>query len=230
MLPKKKLLVFGVIILGILLVALITLVGRKKSQTALISDIADDYVDENVSQSPVVDAPTMTFSSFNVNSPDISLPPSVKSYSLLKNYSEDFAAKVGETLLLTEKQSGGNKVILYNLEDELNRGYLLFDKTNGNYKYVSYGKFSLPATSDSVNENLRNFLVDSGLIDQTVDCDINYQKTDVENATFVECHRNWEKAGLPILNFAGLINLPEDYPLSDLNLGMVEGNAADDPT
>lgn len=228
-LPRKKVLIFGVVILGILILLLISLLRqRKQIQDASLMTDQNGYnnTENNIPQiTPEfqsVSSPQMSFKNYNTASISVTLPNQVKTYSFMSDYSLPSLAKVGEKLGLSESKTEGNSVIFYNNEDEQYKGYLTYNTLTGNYVYLSYGKYPLPQSGTSVTSNVQSFLLSKNLIDNTVDCNITYQRLDVQNTTFVECHRDWQKAGLPIIQIVGLLNVPDLKKITDLQVGMVD--------
>ena len=225
-LPRKKLLIFGSLVLAILLLLLISLLQQRKALNQKIM-VEEQIGTQPVSEIPAPDfqtvsSPQMTFSVYNTNNASVVLPPTVKTHIFKSDYSLDALTAIGQNLGLTENRSEGNTVILYNLDSETDKGYLKFDTDSGNYEYLSYGNIKIPANVGIVTQDVKAYLLANNLIDETVDCDISYQRLDVTDATFVECHRSWEKAGLPIINFAGLLNVPDLKSIKDLQVGYVD--------
>src|SRR3989344_3048767 len=231
-LPRKKLLIFGSVVLGLLLILLLSLVKQKQSLQEKM--VVDSEINQPVSQIPApefqtVSSPKITFKTFETNNASVALPPNVKIHSFANDYSKPSIEALALKLGLTDTKSEGNTTIYYNLNEDDNRGYLRFDSLMGNYQYLSYGNYKLAVSSSSVAQNVRAFLLESNLIDETVDCGITYERTDVEKTTFVECHRDWNKTGLPIVNFAGLLNVPDIKSIKDLEVGMVTDEGETDP-
>ena len=233
-LPRKKLLIFGILVLVFLLIILFVQVKKKQSlQQQMLVEEETRQLNENQPQTlpapelQTVSSPAISFASYNTPSAPV-LPDSVNVYTFRTDYTPLISA-LQSNLGLSESKTEGNSIALYNLEENQNRGYLIFNTGTGRYEYSSYGTYQLPAVSGSVTGNVSAFLLDLGLIDETVDCNITYQRTDIPDTTFVECHRDWNKTGLPIINFAGLLNIPDIQSVTDLQVGMVDENTPDNP-
>ena len=233
-LPRKKLLIFGILVLVFLLIILFVQVKKKQSlQQQMLVEEETRQLNENQPQTlpapelQTVSSPAISFASYNTPSAPV-LPDSVNVYTFRTDYTPLISA-LQSNLGLSESKTEGNSIALYNLEENQNRGYLIFNTGSGRYEYSSYGTYQLPAVSGSVTGNVSAFLLDLGLIDETVDCNITYQRTDIPDTTFVECHRDWNKTGLPIINFAGLLNIPDIQSVTDLQVGMVDENTPDNP-
>lgn len=144
----------------------------------------------------------------------------------------------GQRLGLDQYKAPDDKfVVLYNLADSQNRGLLTFNRETGEFSFQSWGTHQAvktprgwPEDSPEVEELAKSFLSSLGVIDQTVSCPITYQRKEMEGVTFVECHRDWSLAGLPILNFVGVLNIPEERSLASVALGSVDENFPDDPS
>jgi len=170
----------------------------------------------------------MTFAAYEAAAADtLAVPATVKSYTFNSGFSLPFVSIIGQKLGLKENKQEANTVLLYNSPESNNPAYLQFNLDNGKYEYNSYGSLALPE-GPAVNTRVRNYLLGLGLIDETVGCDITYQRTSISDATFVECHRDWNKAGLPIYNFIGLLNIPELSSLEQVKVGMVDEYTMDD--
>ena len=232
-LPRKKLLTFGSFVLVLLLALLTSLYQQKRSleQKMLLEEEnqqeTTDIPEPEINEINTVPLPQISFASYNTPSAPV-LPDSVNVYTFRTDYTPLISA-LQSNLGLSESKTEGNSIALYNLEENQNRGYLIFNTGTGRYEYSSYGTYQLPAVSGSVTGNVSAFLLDLGLIDETVDCNITYQRTDIPDTTFVECHRDWNKTGLPIINFAGLLNIPDIQSVTDLQVGMVDENTPDNP-
>jgi len=232
-LPRKKLLIFGSLVLVLLLAFLVSLTQQKKTLTEKmtvdeIGNVEQPVTDLGRPDLPVVQAPAMTFSNYQTDGSTVALPSDIKVYTFRSEYSPAYVSVVGQKLGLDKNQLENNTLLLYNDTEDLKSGYLKFNLKNGNYEFSSYGTHVLPQTG-SLTENVKLFLIDLGLADETVTCNITYKRTDVTGTNFVECHRDWQKTGLPILNFAGLLNIPQLSSVKSLQVGMVDDNAVDDP-
>ena len=179
--------------------------------------------------SPAQPPPQLSFEKYDLETELPQLPTQLNLYTLKTNYSDQevktFAAKFG----LTNIQSTTNDfVLIKNLEDPDNYGYLLFNKKTGAFTFESFGNHR-PQTSPSSDPIViaESFLNEKGLLDPTVSALATYQKKGLDNVTFVEFHRNWEQTGLPILNIVGLLNLDQAAKLTDLKLGFIDPQAPD---
>ena len=233
-LSKKKLLILSSIVVVLLLALIASLFKQKQTleEKMMVDEQAmmeQPVTDLGRPDLPVVQAPVMTFSDYQTGASSVSLPANVKVYTFRSNYSLPYVSVVGQKLGLSESKKEGNTLLLYNTTDENNRGYLKFSLDSGKYEFSSYGDHLLPQSGGSLTDNVRSYLVDLGLADDTVTCNITYQRVSIPGTTFVECHRDWGLAGLPILNFVGLLNFPDLTSLSSVQVGMVDENSPEDP-
>lgn len=161
-----------------------------------------------------------------------SLPALPRKASVIRfgqGLSQTEATTLGQRFGYDQVLSKGDQTLVYNLQDPASYGYMQVDKKTGSILFRSYAdNAALPKGADP-KEVAQQFLRKLGFVDPAVECGITYSRTDVPDATFVECHRSWETVGLPILNLPGLLNVPEDKPLTDLALGMVDDNDPKDP-
>lgn len=111
-----------------------------------------------------------------------------------------------------------------NFSQPENLGYWITHPTTGAFSFQSFGTHTpTSAPSDDPSDIAASFLRENGLWDETLI--VTTTVKDEENSPFtnVIIHRDWAKAGLPILNSVGVLNMPTDQRLSTL-----EPSAADD--
>jgi len=230
---QKKLLILGSIVM-VFLAVLFVIFSKQKAAPGTEFTVDQGVVEEEkvildeTNSLPVTEVPAMTFAAYEAAAADtLAVPATVKSYTFNSGFSLPFVSIIGQKLGLKENKQEANTVLLYNSPESNNPAYLQFNLDNGKYEYNSYGSLALPE-GPAVNTRVRNYLLGLGLIDETVGCDITYQRTSISDATFVECHRDWNKAGLPIYNFIGLLNIPELSSLEQVKVGMVDEYTMDD--
>src|SRR3989338_5146472 len=229
---QKKLLILGSIVMVFLAVLFVIFSRQQRTLTPEVmvgEKTGEEQPSVNPAASlPVSEVPSMTFAAYEAAAADtLAVPATVKSYTFNSGFSLPFVSIIGQKLGLKENKQEANTVLLYNSPESNNPAYLQFNLDNGKYEYNSYGSLALPE-GPAVNTRVRNYLLGLGLIDETVGCDITYQRTSISDATFVECHRDWNKAGLPIYNFIGLLNIPELASLEQVKVGMVDEYTMDD--
>jgi len=178
---------------------------------------------------PVRSAPVISVENYVATAAPPKVPGSLPIYKFQTNITVDDALAIGTKLGLTRHAQNGDKIIIYNQDRSDNSGWLTYDLKTGYFTFRSYGNHrvgssaSLPPTTAA-----KSFLSNMGVIDDTVNCPITYKRREMSDLTFVECHRDWDAVGLPILSFLGLVNLPETLPLSDVKPGEVYENTPDD--
>src|SRR3989338_9114145 len=225
---QKKLLILASIVL-VFLAILFFVFTREQRTTPEEVMVGEEAVQEQQQQQPanlatslpVSEVPQMTFATYEANAEELSVPAKVKSYTFNTEFSLPFVSLIGQKLGLTESNQEPDTVLFYNSPESENPAYLKFDLGNGNYELNSYGTIALPQGAQ-VEGSVRDWLVSLGLIDETVACNITYQRNSIPGATFVECHRDWNNAGLPIINFIGLLNVPELQTINEIKVGMVD--------
>ena len=228
-LPRKKLLILGCIVLVLLLSLLIALVQQKQFslQKPFGSPKSPPGRTGNLPPPPLAETkvPAMTFAKYNVGQIKVTVPETAKVYTLRNSFSLSYVSILAQKLGLTQSKQENRTVLFYNNREAEKQGFLKLNLDNGLYEFTSYGTHTLPASGNGLADNIRQYLTDLGLADETVNCDITYKRADIPSVSFVECHRDWQKAGLPILNFVGLFNIPDTKPLDELALAMVEENS-----
>src|SRR3990167_1084813 len=231
---QKKLLILGSIVMVFRSVLFVIFSSQQK--TAIPEDIIvnekteqEQEVIDQANSLPVTEVPPMTFTTYEAATADtLAVPAKVKSYSFNSGFSLPYVSLIGQKLGLKESKQEEDTVLLYNSPESDNPSYLQFNLKNGSYEFNSYGTLGLPAGT-TVNGQVSNYLLTLGLIDETVACDITYQRNSIPGATFVECHRDWNNAGLPIINFIGLLNVPELQTINEIKVGMVDEYTPSEP-
>lgn len=145
-------------------------------------------------------------------------------------YDADDVDRMAAVLGLTERKVEGGATIAYNTVNPKQQGWLMVDEKNGVLTYRYFGNEAQQTSGTTATARAQSFLNNLGVIDDLVDCSITYQKTSMPDVTMVECHRDWQRTGLPILNFVGLINVPETTPLTAMKMGRVHEGGPDDPS
>lgn len=253
---SQKALVLMVIMVFVLLISaiIISFSGSKdKTKDKDAVSVIPVPVSSSSSQNKTFPAPSVFFEKYTNNS---STPTEysklvknngINVYSFKSNFSDSEVAEFVKDLGLTgakNSTSSADYVIAYNFSNTAydenpklanDRGMLTFNKLTGSFDYQSFGvktpkgyksgqDAKLTAASFLSSFSINNTkLADSSLV-----CDITYQRKDLPDTTFVECHRNWEKIGLPIYNFIGILNVSENTNLSSLKLGSVDSNSPED--
>ncbi len=226
--------------------------GRSESSDSMERDergdsnLGRDEYEKNPDQSLVEpDEQPATHTASRITFDAVALPqaavntPSSVAMHRFSTYDADDVNRMATALGLPQQKTEKGAVIAYNTTDPAQRGWLMVDAKNGVLTYRFYGneaqgsagQYPPQATQrDTASARAKSFLTNLGVIDELVDCSITYQKTAMPDVTMVECHRDWQKVGLPILNFIGLINVPESTPLSSMKIGMVYEGVPDDPS
>lgn len=144
-------------------------------------------------------------------------PPDLYEYTLKDSFTAEDIASLSSHFKLSNPSIDRNVAIIKNTSDASTSGYLVLNTETGEFEYQNAG-IAVKITGTDLKASAVQFLADLGL-SEAVQCDITYANKQVENTTFVECHRSWETMGAPLLNLAGLINVSEKISFSDLRLG-----------
>jgi len=160
-------------------------------------------------------------------------PKILNSYLLKTTFNQIDITNIQAKFGLDKTKLSNDNTILYS---DITKEILAINRTNGSFIFESlndsqvlngttkrYGSYIL-------KDQAGLFLDDIGLDNQTISCPISYSKTGYEGYTFIECHRDWSKVGLPILNPVGLLSIPENVSLQSLALGKVDLYFEKDPT
>lgn len=212
--------------------------GKSGTKTIEPGDGEDkDDTDERPEQSMVEPgeqqathvASRVTFDTVTLPQSTPQTPPSVSLYRFSSYDSQD-VDRMASALGLGERKTENGATIAYDTVDPTRRGWLMVDAKRGVLTYRFYGNQPQQIQATTATQRAQTFLNDLGVIDDLVDCSITYQKTAMPDVTMVECHRDWQRTGLPILNFTGLINVPESTPLASMKLGKSYEGDPNDPS
>lgn len=95
---------------------------------------------------------------------------------------------------------------------------LVFNKTNGEFSYKATDGIPLSSKIQSNEDKIYDFLKRIQWYDPTLKVIADYKLRNDQDVTYYEIKRDWQAAGLPILNPIGLLNLDEDKSLTELEL------------
>ncbi len=175
----------------------------------------------------VLPAPTVNFASYQNQTTTPAIPSGIKSYALKTNFNSkeiaSFAANFGLSIYTDD---GKPILIVSNLTDKYKRGILSFARVSGAFSYQSFGAIwpKQYHAGQSVVDETNAYIKELGFTDGTITCTTEYERQDVPGTTFVECHRDWQKLSLPLVNMVGLLNLPESSRIANAAAGTVSQN------
>ncbi|MCL5433019.1 MAG: hypothetical protein M1524_02790 [Patescibacteria group bacterium] len=185
---------------------------KKPNQT-----IPSPIVKEKTNGSP---PPVISFESYENKAYFPAVPSNLKAYVLKGDYPIGDVTEFGRKLGLRQVEKADETyVVMSNFNTQNDLGTLVFNRKTGAFSLQSYGLRKPAVQGNNIYETALNYLRELNVIDETVVCDINYQRKDMAGVTYVECHRDWDKIGLPVFNYVGLLNIPEEDLLSSLSLG-----------
>lgn len=242
---KKIFLIVGAFFVLLLLV-LTTVVISLKSKTKPISgtssvtppssqqqifnqgSISPSPTGESEQQQKILPFPKAEFASWSQAPVPSYLPVSVQIYTFKQTYTQDEVRSLAKKLSLSGTIEQNNDNLLFTEIDEVNNQFstLIFNTKTNNFAFLSTKGVPLSSTPNKTVQEKVSLFLNSLFFDPTLSVTASYKKKDRPDITYFEIHRDWQKAGLPILNSIGLLNLPEDQPLSTLSL---TGRTADIP-
>jgi len=238
---KKIFLIIGasfILLLLILISATISLKSKTKPSSVTPSVAPPSLQEQTFNQTlitptispsmaPILPYPKAEFASWSQAPSPSYLPTSAAVYTFKQTYTQDDVQSLAKKLSLSGTMEQNNDNLFISEVDEANNqlSTLIFNTKTNNFAYLSAKGISLPTTPKTAQEKVSLFLK-SLFFDPTLSVTASYKKKDKPDITYYEIHRDWQKAGLPILNNIGLLNLPEDQPLSTLSL---TGKTADIP-
>ncbi len=164
--------------------------------------------------------------SYSYSGESINPPESLKKYTFKTSYTTQDLESLAEKLKLTGDTKSSNNVLIFSGNPQAeNAGMLVLNPKTGVFKYDSFSGVlpeDLGVISLQTNTNIafaqaivNKMALDNGLIF----CVDQYTIPEDPESRFVECHRDWDATGLPILGYPGIIAIPEKIPLSTLQLG-----------
>ncbi len=182
---------------------------------------------------PTYPAPAVKFNSYQISdaAKALKVPDQVKQYLLRAHFSDSDVKAFSRAFGLNDyylDESG--QAVASNVSDVNNQGLMNFDKTTGFFSYRSYGLIQPSASSSGTINAAVSYLSDVGLTDPTIGCNHSYQQTTLPGVTFVECHRQWDKLGLPLVNLPGVLNIPENQTFTATRPGDVAEFSLLDPS
>lgn len=214
---KRKRILLLLILLCVLSVFLIIFSISKKTPNN------KDSIPENRTLQSVKAAPEVFFNTYQNETTHPSLPEKTLVYMLKTSFSETEIQKFASLFNIQKKYKDQNEFVIFSeTQNPSTRGILVFNKNTGAFWYQSYG--ILRSQQSVVSNNplaIAKETIASFGFDDDISCEIQFRRKHVDKTTFVECHRDWEKAGLPILNPAGVLNIPPSVRLDDLKLADV---------
>ena len=225
--------VFLALLLSLALFLLNFSTKSNKSSETKASVTPSQRTDSTAENKEVLrNAPKIIFKKYTNKSNTPVLPSVFNTYTLKTNFTNNevlsFAQKLG---LYTYETSNSNNMLIYNFKDKEKKGILEFNKNSGAFTYESYGVLKPIGYNEkwSAMDTAKAFLKEIVLYDDTIECTNTYQKKDQpRQTTFVECHRDWKKTKVPIVNLGGILSMPENKKISDLAVGATDNSTPAD--
>ncbi len=227
MLPVKTLLLVG-LIAAVGLILVLILIFSKQPNTSPNSRTSQETI-------PSTQIPKFTSTKYEdrsalgkvKNSPLTN--SAVKVYPLKNNVSSEEVRSLKEKLNLANAKlkKSSDDYDLYTLDGGEKSSFLLVNPKVGTFDFYNATGLKIAGSQNpqSVAETILRTL---GMLDATVTCPVTFQKSDAKDVTYVECHRNWNLLGAPLLNPPGILNLPETKFMSTLSPGYADPNGPRD--
>ncbi|OGK19966.1 hypothetical protein A3C23_04675 [Candidatus Roizmanbacteria bacterium RIFCSPHIGHO2_02_FULL_37_13b] len=232
---KTKIILGSLIIFLALFATVIFYISHQKSKTqkADVIQVATPRVGyENLTNKllsgPISKPlPKVSFSDYKLDTELKLQSTKINTYFLKSSYSQTEVEEIAKKLAFKSPQAqevGKFTVVT----DTAGQSVLNFDRKSGMFFF--YTGIGIPLTSNNAVtfSDVEQFLKKNDIADETVTCSVIYKKKSLQDTTFVECHRNWEKIGLPIINILGALNIPPGKRLADLKLAEVSDVANKD--
>jgi len=183
------------------------------------------FFDESKKQGEISirEAPKVRFDLYTItNPPQINLT-NLSNYKLKTDFSDEEVQRIASVLGINAGNSSyqSDKAVLFDLKE----GLLDFDKKTGGFNFLSLKTVKTSATDPQ--GAAVELLQETGIYDETIECGITYKRKNAPDTTFVECHRNWEKLGAPLLTLPGILN-GAGLNTNNLAVGKIDQYAPDD--
>lgn len=225
---KKHRRILAIVLVSLVLVVLpavlILLPDSKQTSESIVEQ------EPTALQSTPIQAPELNFDQYENNSDLPLIPSTIRTYKLKSDFSDGQILEIGAKLGLNELHTTSSDYVAVSENQNIEkRGLLTFHRPSGSFSYDSYGALRAETYSGS-NPRLvaSSVLQEIGVADSTVTCGITYQKKLHPGLTYVECHRDWGRTGLPIYNPVGIINTPMTSKVSDFRVGEVTADSLND--
>jgi len=171
-------------------------------------------------------APIVHFAAYKNNATMPIVPTGLNIYTLKNSYAaSDVESFMQKFNLHSAKKISSNYFLANTTQTKEDNGLLIFYDQTGTFDYQSSGVFTSAnySSGQAVQDEALSTLHDIGIADATISCPITYAQKPFTTVTSVECHRDWQKIGLPIYNIVGLLNTPISQPLASFALGNADG-------
>lgn len=221
--PKLPFIVGGVIVL--MLVLLVIILGKRSSSPAISTNPSPSPLKKKVAVPPEVQ-----FAHYTLTTSLPTVPASLQTYTVKVNLTPDEVKEINARLGTVNVQNSANGFGLYYGETATSKDFTIFDTKSGGFSYTSTSKpdvSSIELSTSTPTQTAEQFIQKIFVGDSTITCPITYKKKNRPTVTYVECHRDWEKMGLPLVSSVGLVNVPELQRLTTLQPGMVYDNTPD---
>ena len=215
--PRTRLLSIVFVIFILLIVSLLI-----RSRSSISQKLSPSTDNRPPSITPTIGPPPkVNFNAYENTTSLPVIPKNLFSYTFKNQYTQSEILSLGTKLGLSSIHSTNSSyTVLTNTQDKEKLGMLSFYPLTGRFAYQSFSGLVLPAVASakagqfplSQNKQVESFLLGLGVSDNTVTCNISYERKDTPNLTYFECHRDWDLAGLPILSSIGVVNIAENDP------------------
>lgn len=233
--PKNKFLLLASTLFVLLIVLLLLVIFNNRSNTPVAPNQAGNTTTDgttmsgspNNQASVVATAPPMvSVASWTGIKAPASVPTSASVYTFKTGYTFDEAQTIATNLGINGKaQKNNDMAMIYSLpsDTDSNASLLAYKLSNGTFIYNSSEGVALPA-GGTTEQKVITLLKTLGVYDSTLTSVSTYKDKTQQGMLYMELHRNWKSVGLPILSPVGLMNVPENVPLSTLSLASRTAN------
>lgn len=225
-LTKKRIIIFLTIFFVILILSSLFYFFRSQNNQALKpAPNLDDIISNAGNTSRPV--PEVQIANYEFQTVNPQVPVEIPSYSLKSDFIKTEVDTIAATFNLSNGVQEENEITYANTSPE-EAATFNFNTTTGSFTYQAY----TPTQPVSTNPQTaaRTLLTKLGFTDTLIDCGITYKRAETPDVTYVECHRSWDRMGLPLVSLPGFYNTPEEIQLSQMTPGIIDSVEAPDPS
>lgn len=214
---KKVVFISAVLLIIIAILAALTFLLSKKQ---LGQQGVPTGTPSTITAKPAGRFPTSAFKSWVEGTRPHNQTPSANVYSVRTSFNEAYVRDLFKKLTgaVNIKKAGDTYISTFTETGETGQDLtrFSFNAKTGVFSYSSTQGVALPGTTDArtkVNQFLSSLIFDPTL---TI-TDTYKKKSESPDVTYYAIHRDWKLTGLPVLNFVGLLNFPDNTALSSLS-------------
>ena len=200
--------------------------GGKQSPQAQLPDEQQAKIIYEKIQKEALPMPKVDVDEYVLKTTLPQVPESVNIYSLKTNYTDEevetFASRLGFSPIDGQNavlEKGSKLTQIYDFKKQL---YLGFNRKDGTFVFLSEKGIPVDTITSNGNDIAQTFLTTIGINHECLRPVSGYEKTSQPDSEYVVLHCDWQTIGLPILSSLGMLNLPDNRALTQVQLGEID--------